>query len=146
ESWSDTKYNFEYHVYYDTKTFKTLVLGNTIAAFFKFKQYLRDKELNNKLHKLSFFVRKEKSKNAQINMSIVEDSNIDLTSAIWTKIDIQNTEYAYLKKHVYDFLFLNNEHINETDVFSITHTDNRPTFLFKGRNSQLIMHKVENKL
>lgn len=40
------RYLFECHVVYDTRSIKSLAIANILVAFYKFKQYLREKNLN----------------------------------------------------------------------------------------------------
>lgn len=60
--WGDTEYYFENHIVFDPDSLICAVIANAIANYFKLKQYLRDKKLNEKLHKLTFFLRKKNNK------------------------------------------------------------------------------------
>ncbi|WP_445957088.1 GNAT family N-acetyltransferase [Yeosuana sp.] len=58
ERWTDLKYHFEHHIYYDAHSITAVVIAQYLKLFFKLKQFLRDKELNKKLHKITFFLKK----------------------------------------------------------------------------------------
>ncbi|WP_157206348.1 GNAT family N-acetyltransferase [Mariniflexile maritimum] len=139
ESWSDSKYNFEYHLYYDSASFTATACATALASFFKLKQFLRDKEVNNKLHKLRFFLKKKPSATSQTNLIINNEESEYLKDANWLPIDLNHPNHAFLKKHVYDFLFLNSEHIKNTEVFTATNTKNQSVYLIKGKTNQLVL-------
>tara|TARA_R110002049_G_scaffold116271_3_gene268720 strand:- start:220 stop:1062 length:843 start_codon:yes stop_codon:yes gene_type:complete len=58
ERWSNVSYNFEYHIYYDSNSMRAFAMAQLLKAFFKLKQFLRDKEINKKLHKTTFLLKK----------------------------------------------------------------------------------------
>lgn len=131
ESWSDLKYNFEYHIHYDCTNIISNIIAHGLSSFFKVKQYLRDKELNKKIHKLSFFLNNKKSNASKAGLIEIDNKTITYSEAALTKIDINETNYSFLKKHAYDFLFLNSEHVKHLMVFEITN-QNTLSFLLKG--------------
>ena len=51
-------YWLEYHVYYDSKSFKATVIARILQAFFKFKYLLRTFNVNNSLVKFHFYKEK----------------------------------------------------------------------------------------
>lgn len=56
--WSDKTYNFEYHLLYDSSSIWASLIATSLLVFYKLKQYLRDKNINQKLHKLLFKLKK----------------------------------------------------------------------------------------
>ncbi|WP_298537836.1 GNAT family N-acetyltransferase [uncultured Algibacter sp.] len=133
ESWSDLKYNFEYHIHYDRNSISSFLLANSLSVFFNLKQYLRDKELNKKLHKFSFFLRKKKSKSLSPQLIITEEL-ITYDEDALAQVSLQDRKYSFLKKHAFDFLFLNSEHLKNLAVFEITSQSNT-SYLLKGENN-----------
>lgn len=137
ESWSDLKYDFEYHIYYNTKSLTATLLANALAVVFKTKQYLRDKNINEKVHKLTFALNK-KSKKTQINIEElnIEEHPYEQEMLREVKLDQQ---LAFLNKPVFDFLFLNSMHFNDLKIYKL-HSKNQ--YLIKGTNkSQLLAVK-----
>ncbi|SDS38571.1 Acetyltransferase (GNAT) domain-containing protein [Formosa sp. Hel1_31_208] len=53
--WTDTQYHYDFHIIYDSKSLVSRLLGNILVRFFKFKQYLRDKNVNSLYVKLKHF-------------------------------------------------------------------------------------------
>jgi hypothetical protein len=136
ESWSDLKYDFEYHIYYNTKSLTATLLANTLAVVFKTKQYLRDKNINEKVHQLTFALNK-KSKKAQINIEelSIEEHPYEQEMLREIKLDKQ---LAFLNKPVFDFLFLNSMHFNDLKIYKLHNNQ----YLIKGtNNSQLLAVK-----
>ena len=54
--WSNEHYNFHYHILYDKSSFFSQLKAYVLKYFFVLKQYLREKEFNQLLHKLRFFI------------------------------------------------------------------------------------------
>ncbi|MFK7780102.1 MAG: GNAT family N-acetyltransferase, partial [Candidatus Gracilibacteria bacterium] len=136
ERWSDSKYNFEYHLYYDAKSIRSVLIANSIARFFKTKQYLRELEVNKKLHKLTYFTRKKTTKNAIINE--ISESEINIKNDMLTEISLNN-DLSYLKKSIFDFLFTTSEHLNSLKIYQVKH-DHQKLFLLKSeKKSKLLL-------
>ncbi len=57
--WGSEEYAFEYHILYDSSSFYATCIAISMKYFFKLKQYLRDKNLNELLHKATFFLKKK---------------------------------------------------------------------------------------
>ncbi|MFI1743917.1 GNAT family N-acetyltransferase [Thalassobellus sediminis] len=120
ESWSSLKYDFEYHVLFDHTSIISYTLGKTIALYFKFKQFLREKELNKKLHKLTYRLRKSNSNDTSLTKEITYD-NINLDSSNLKEIKLDDN-YPFLKKHAYDFLFITKEHFENLKIYKANTT------------------------
>lgn len=54
DRWCDTEYFYEHHVIYDSKSLKARAVTNTVANFYNFKQYLRDKNINSMVTKWKY--------------------------------------------------------------------------------------------
>ena len=61
--WMNKKYDFEYHLYFDKTSIRSKFIGFTIKNYFELKQYLREKELNKKLHLLTYRFKKNDHRN-----------------------------------------------------------------------------------
>ncbi len=55
--WATKTYDFEYHVYYDESSLLAKTIAHMVCSFYKLKQYLRDKKLNEKMHRIIFKLR-----------------------------------------------------------------------------------------
>lgn len=56
--WGDSKYSFENHIYYDSKSLFSSIIAHTTANYFRFKQYLRGKKIKNKLNNVLDYLKK----------------------------------------------------------------------------------------
>ena len=57
--WANKPYWFEYHIYYDKKSFLAKTLALLYKNFFTFKLFLRKKHITNYIHELNFFLNKK---------------------------------------------------------------------------------------
>jgi len=128
--WMNKAYNFEYHVYYDSASIKSRLLAFTIKSYFALKQYLREKEVNKALNRLTFWFKNNtnQSKSKFIFSEVAKDYNM---SAVLL-IDILSDEYKALKPIVNEFLFLNSERLKDLTIFRV----NEDTYLFKGKKAR----------
>tara|TARA_R110002049_G_C9177204_1_gene562911 strand:- start:20020 stop:21015 length:996 start_codon:yes stop_codon:yes gene_type:complete len=55
--WENKEYQFQNHILYDASSIRATLLGKTISNYFKFKQYLRDKNFNLLFSKLKFLLK-----------------------------------------------------------------------------------------
>ena len=53
--WTEIEYHYDFHVLYDSKSVYASMVGITLANFFRFKQYLRDKQVNTWVVKLKYY-------------------------------------------------------------------------------------------
>jgi hypothetical protein len=136
ESWSDLKYDFEYHICYNTKSMRAALLASTIALTYKIKQYLRDKNINEKLHKITFTL-KQHSKSNPLKIEILPHDKGEIN-----KYDLQeialNDEIVYLKKYIVDFQFLNSEHQKNIRLYQTTNQNHR-LYLIKGKHNYQLL-------
>ncbi|UII76131.1 GNAT family N-acetyltransferase [Flagellimonas sp. HMM57] len=136
KSWSNLEYQFEYHVLYDKKSLVAVILANCLTIFFKLKQFLREKNINEKLNKLTFFLRNKgydnRTKAIEYQLMELEDPYPENKL---TEIDPYESGIDNLKKKVYEFLFLSSERKTDVKVYQI---DLSSSYLIKGIKQQKI--------
>lgn len=54
QRWGSVKYDFEYHIVYNSNSIYSKCIAFSLQYWFKLKQYLRDKKVNELLHKFTF--------------------------------------------------------------------------------------------
>ena len=138
ESWSDTKYDFEYHIYYDRKSLVANILATTLSNFYKVKQVLREKEVNKKLHNLSFLLKNQKHNSTAQNIEEIDEGTINYNENMLVEIDFLKREYLFLRKPVFDFLFLSSEHLSNLRTYKIN-TLKKDYFLLQTPNKTCII-------
>ncbi|WOD43375.1 GNAT family N-acetyltransferase [Hwangdonia lutea] len=135
--WSDLKYDFEYHIYYDSKSIIATLTAHFLNSFFQLKQYLREKDFNTKLHKLLFFIKKNQSNNAvSYNIKPIiksEEYKYEKTE----EIDINKSKNSFLKKIVFDYLYTSSENLKHINLFKCNTAPNTYV-LIGGKEPQVI--------
>lgn len=132
--WSTRVYDFEYHIYYDSSSVKAKATAWFLKSFFGFKHYLREKKINEKLHKFTYRL---KSKNAfttpTSSYSFIEIGTVELEQL--EQLDTKNLDATVLKPIVFEFLYLNSECMKDLKIYK--YGDKQIDFLFKG-SSKLV--------
>ncbi|MDO6853320.1 GNAT family N-acetyltransferase [Cellulophaga lytica] len=122
ERWATTKYNFEYHIIYNSKSYASKTIMYITLAFFNFKNYLRNKNIHKKFHQFTFALKKNSTKKIEKkvplkNFKAPKKENLKEISVF----DIKNTS---LLKYVYDFLYRKSEKLNHVTLYKITNHQN----------------------
>lgn len=113
ERWSNVKYRFDYHILYNPKSLISYCLALVMASYFRLKQKLREKKLNNIYHKALFYL---KSKNEMVrgmkNYEYGPKMELNLAFSN-TKINIDAPEYSFLKRPLFDYIYFTGEHLSK---------------------------------
>ena len=123
---SDLKYSFEYHILYNPKSLLSSLMAFGMGSFFKLKQFLREKELHSVYHNLKF---KLGGKKGNVNSSVARFQFVNhdadtFDSKDLVTINLEDDDYAFLKKMVFDFLYKSRDHIRDVSVFKNGETGN----------------------
>ncbi|WP_298505780.1 GNAT family N-acetyltransferase [uncultured Maribacter sp.] len=140
--WASNKYDFEYHLLYDSKSYTATFIAFIIKNVFEFKQFLRDKKVNDTLHKFSYKLKnyhktnKKKTKKGYKSISLSQpykEEKLEL-------IHLNEKENNFLKPFLHEFLYLNTESINSTKVYYLK--DKRNTYIFEGlcRSAEIVIN------
>ena len=129
--WASKEYNFEYHVLYDAQSIMAKTLAFGIKSFFDFKQFLRDKHVNDKLHELTY-----KLKNKSNNIEPITKLEFSEPDRVYNKEELTELNYKsagnqQIKNICFEFLYLNNESQKDLKIFKINDKDNQ--FLIFGK-------------
>lgn len=135
--WMTKKYDFEYHIFVNQSSLKSKIIGQTIKSFLKLKQYLREKEVNKKLHQLTYKIRGNKSLKSNNRSYSFSEIKQKYTDKELSKVDLQLKENLHLKLIINEFLFLNSEKFSDFKISKIKNTETE--YLFKGLNNQKIV-------
>src|SRR5690606_38042495 len=134
--WANKSYDFEYHIWYDSKSLTASIIAFSLKTFFTLKQKLREKEINTKLHKLRFLLKNSKKEALEepiMNYQFSESTQ-SLDLAQLKKISLDEESNAHLKPMVFDFLYLNSEILDEVALYKIDDTSN--SYLISGKKPQ----------
>ncbi len=137
ESWSDLKYNFYYHVIYNSKSVMSTLMALPPIYYFKLKQYLRNNNFNSKLHRFNYHLKHNTKKLANhTNYQEMEGNIQTFSKNDLTEIDINNSTNTPLRQAFYNFLFLNKQHCNTCKVYAI---NKQNLVLITTPNTQIIL-------
>lgn len=133
--WANKDYNFEYHIYYDSGSLISRGIAYFISNYFKLKQYLRYKRVNEKFHQVVYKLRSENStidKNFKYEFREIPE-NYKTENLI--EIDFNTTSNSNIKLIVFDFLYLNTECISDIKIYKITNKDK--TFILFSKEKKI---------
>ena len=128
--WMTKKYDFEYHLYYDKTSIKSKFIGFIIKSLFELKQNLREKELNKKLHELTYRFKTHDDNNKISLKFTISDITQEYKDLELLEIDLFQKELLPLKSIVNEYLFLNSESLYKLKIMKVLNTQS--TYLFKG--------------
>lgn len=119
--WSDSTYKTHYHVLYDSKSVKSILMANFLQGYFNGKRKFRELKLNkiyhNFVHKL---YRDRKTINTSIsnfNIEVVESQVIDLNSMVL--VDINGDNCNSIRRSLYDYLYGKPELVKNIKIYKV---------------------------
>ncbi len=119
QRWASRSYDFEYHILYDSASPSARALAASLKKFYSNKQLLRDKKLNEKLHRLTYRLRSSKNTAAAPETCAYTFAPLDNESQKKSLLQYnkQHLDDPLLKYVVFEFLYLNNECFNDLQIF-----------------------------
>ncbi|WP_421804963.1 GNAT family N-acetyltransferase [Flagellimonas sp.] len=113
--WANKKFDFHYHIWFDKRSTRATLIAYGLKQFFRLKQFLREKKVNEHLHRLTYSLKHKKPDDITYSFT---DWNDQWDTTGMERIDIDTPEHSYLKGMCYEFLYLHQgEHINNLKVF-----------------------------
>jgi len=142
--WANSTYDFEYHIYYDSTSFKAKLLANGLKKFFDLKQLMRDKKLNEKLHRLRYRLRRDTSQEVSYSKYTLTEMDCNFDFVGLETVDLKTNENTFLKPIAFEFLYLNNECIKNLKIFKSEGEDIEYMFRGISKNMGLSFSKRPN--
>lgn len=137
--WANKSYDFEYHIYHDPNSILSKAVAMLLKIFFKTKQYLRDKKINQKIHRLTFWLQNKSRNNAKEWNYEFSELNKEYSKEELIEVDCDMPEQHYLKSLIFEFLYLNSESYNDLKVCKITSEHNNFLFFGKTKNTKVTL-------
>ena len=137
--WSDTTYETFYHVLYDSKSIKKVLLANGLVSYFRLKRFFRDQKFNEKYHQMKHqILHKNRQKRvARDNFSIElipdEQFNFDKLESV----ELYGNHFDSQRRVLFDFLYMNPESVKQLKVYK----KNDSLFYVKGQKNLYKMVK-----
>lgn len=129
--WANKKFDFHYSIFFDKKSIKAKFLAYSLKLFFTLKQYLRDKKVHEVFHKLTYALKNKKQKG--LHYSFMEYKG-ECSGENLKSIELESPEFSFLKGICYDFLYLNQEHLDDLKVYKVNDSDHH--FLLVGQKNK----------
>lgn len=133
--WMNREYNFEYHVYYDSGSLVSKGIAFFISSYFKLKQYLRSKNINEKFHKIVFKLRGKKpiiDTNSNYEFKEIPEGH---KKENLVEIDFNTKLNSNIKLIVFEFLYLNTECIGDIKIYKAIDKDK--AFILYGKEKKV---------
>ena len=113
------EYDFEYHIIFDKKSIKSKILAHTCYNFFEFKTYLRKKKIDVRFHEITYRLKNKNQLKAKEGVEIINLVKLPNTTEL-KKINInKDSNYAFMKKYINNFLYLIIKPLNEIELFKV---------------------------
>ncbi|MEA1787383.1 GNAT family N-acetyltransferase [Arenibacter sp. GZD96] len=133
--WAKKRYDFEYHIIFSKGHFIAEVLAVLMKAYFKLKHYLRTKKLNERFHRVAFFLKRPGTDAGCIPIQFEFDSgNVEHSDGNVEKIAIHGENQSHWHPMVYEFAYLCSEKFNDIDLYRIR--GSATEFWLRGKRSQ----------
>lgn len=137
-NWCNTTYNFEHHVV--SKNKKTTLYTAILKHKYSLINFLISKNLNTFLKR--FKKKKKNSFQMAYQFSKIEDSAFTNTKNL-IEVCLNRESNQFLKKPINDYLYLNNEYLNNILVYEII--DEPRTYVIKGKNKHVKFVFINDK-
>ncbi|SNY95369.1 GNAT family N-acetyltransferase [Flagellimonas pacifica] len=127
--WGNQIYSFEYHILYDKGYLPAIVIAHFLSSYFKLKQKLREWKVNVFLHRSAFFLKAGSRKAKETNQFKILKLEELPKNELLNQIDVSAINNSNVVQHLFDFLYLNSEHIKNVSVYF---EKENSSFFFKG--------------
>ena len=134
--WCTKTYDFEYHIFYDSTSVKSKLVANTIKRFYDLKQTLREKNLNEKLHQLTYKLKHQEKEEIVITSYDFKEAEASEIENDMSKIDFELPENRNIKLMVFEFLYLYLENYNNIQLFKLNNEAH--SYLIKGKQKSFV--------
>lgn len=132
---SDIVYTFEFHVLFNPKSLLSSLLAYPIIYFFRFKHFLRKKNVHTIYHDMRFKLNKilKKQESSEINYEIVNEK-FDINKEIdISQINCKDKKFTFLNKINCDFLYSTVEKHKDVKLYK---KNNSNIYYFVGKQNQ----------
>ena len=129
--WCTKTYDFEYHVYYDKTSLKSKLIANSVKRFYDLKQTLREKHLNEKLHKFTYSLKNNTDTNQEKLTFNFEEPEIALPENSLKPIKIEEQLDNNLRLLIFEFLYLFEERHDDLKFFKVKGESKK--YVIKGK-------------
>ncbi|KKN09365.1 hypothetical protein LCGC14_1047340 [marine sediment metagenome] len=120
--WATTTYDFEYHIYYDTKSILARSIALSLKKFFELKQQLRQKDINEKVHRLTYRFKNRNAKPKESKTYVFTEITDDIAVDDLRSLSLEKPENRDLKLMVFEYLYLNDDQYRDIIAYAVPNT------------------------
>tara|TARA_R110002049_G_C9103957_1_gene557209 strand:- start:213 stop:1400 length:1188 start_codon:yes stop_codon:yes gene_type:complete len=128
--WSNYVYSFEHHILYPKNKLFAAFLAYIEAAIIRLKNGLKSKGLDVYIKKLAAITKRKPNANETPEYRLSKIT--EMPPKGFMPVDLKKEDCSWLKKAVYDFLYFNEEHINDIEIYKMPNREK--VYLIKGKN------------
>ncbi len=121
--WATVTYDFEYHIYYDTQSLRAKNIAFLLKKFFDLKQWLRDKNVNDQLHRITYRFKNKSPKPLQNTSYTFAEMGDGEPIDTAHKIALDSAENRHVRLLVFEYLYLNDGHYHDIQVYASNKSD-----------------------
>jgi hypothetical protein len=134
--WCNTVYKYDYNIFYNSKSIKSMTKAILYITEFKIRHVLREKGIIDKYHRLKSKIKNKFNSTKKIEIEIW---NIDFNKeiSIETEIDLYENNYDFLRRSIYEFLYDFNEKEKDLRVYKLINISN--DYLVVGKENKIII-------
>ena len=139
KQWCNTTYHFKSHIIYKDHKLLSKVLAYTLTKFFELKEFLKRKNVPKMYSRIiNTIIKKQRPvpENRQINIETKELLKIPEPTSL-RKLNINNPQYSFLRKPVYDFQYLNSESYKHIGIYMVNNTNDTYMVIGKKKSQQI---------
>ncbi|TRZ42532.1 GNAT family N-acetyltransferase [Robertkochia solimangrovi] len=132
--WMTDSYPFHYHLYYDRSSLRSNITGKVMKSYFELKQTMREKNYNEKLHKLTFLINKKPKISVEQPVSFqFENVESRPNNSDLIEIPSENGISPLYKQVLFEFLYLFQDNAYKTKIYS--YSNEQHVLLIEGENN-----------
>lgn len=139
--WSNSEYDFYYHIYYDLSSIKSRFFAKYLELIFRTKFYLRKKNFNSLYRKFLHLLKSKKSSDdnnfRKFTLGKYEKTILDEK---FKKIDYLEEKYSFLLQPMYVFLFANPESSKNVSVYRSIASNNEYIIEGSKKSQKITFH------
>lgn len=139
--WSNLIYDFEYLIIYPKNLLPARAFAQVQSLAIQLKLYIKSKNLHKAPSKFTAFFQKDQSNqehNAAYNVTKMEDVSINIGGR--PVIDINEDSHSFLRRGVYDLLYMHGEYLPDLEIYEIEHDK---AYTVKGKKGIYELNKFE---
>jgi len=137
--WTNMDYVYENHILYDSKSVVASAVAKMVKSKYALKQYLRDKNMNEKYVKFKFLLKGKKSKVVPRRKYTIEKCKEKEMLDAKDLIDLNHKNYSFLKPIIFDELYRNPEAISVLNIYAIKNLDKVVYYVVGEKNNYKII-------